>query len=281
MTFQLGLIGYPIQHSLSPWIHQGFLTKANLEGTYSIMEISSDDSFEAELDNLKQKGLSGFNVTLPFKKRIIPFLDGMDHHAESIGAVNTVVVQNGKWIGYNTDGLGYFTALKNKYPELCADPDIPILIIGAGGAARGIYYSLITNGFSHVDIANRTRDNAKSIADLNNTSGSSAVLNLSEAEDCIRHYDLIIQTSSIGMKPNEERVIVSAEGVKPSSVVSDIIYQPIETTFLKQAKQAGAHIHYGHSMLLYQAQAAFQLWTNKLVAVGEMDQQLQTILEGR
>ncbi|GAA0601962.1 shikimate dehydrogenase [Virgibacillus siamensis] len=281
MTYQLGLIGYPIHHSLSPWIHQQFLAKSGLEGTYSIMEISPEDSFETELGKLKRKGLSGFNVTLPFKKKIIPWLDGIDHHAESIGAVNTVVVKDGKWIGYNTDGIGYFTALKNKFPELCADSDIRIMIIGAGGAARGIYYSLITNGFSHVDIANRTRDNAKSIADLNNSSRSSAVFNLSDAQNNIGNYDLIIQTSSIGMKPNEGRVIVSAEDVKSGSVVSDIIYQPIHTTFLTQAEQAGAYIHYGHTMLLYQAQAAFQLWTNQLVPVGKMDQELQSILEGR
>lgn len=281
MKYQLGLIGYPIQHSLSPWIHRGLLEKANLAGTYSIMEISPDDSFGHALGELKQSELSGFNVTLPFKKRIIPYLDELDHHAESIGAVNTIVIQEGRWIGYNTDGKGYFKALKNKYPELSSDSSIRILVIGAGGAARGIYYNLIMNGFSFVDIANRTRENAESIVDLNKTNAASAILNLNEAQERIGNYDLIIQTSSIGMKPDEDRVIVSAEGVKFGSVVSDIIYQPIKTKFLTQANEAGAHMHFGHTMLLYQAQAAFQLWTNQEVPVGDMDQQLQTILEGR
>ncbi|WP_077327104.1 shikimate dehydrogenase [Virgibacillus siamensis] len=281
MHYQLGLIGYPIQHSLSPWIHRGFLEKANLKGIYSIIEISPEDSFEHAIKRLKGKELTGFNVTLPFKEKIIPYLDDLDHHAESIGAVNTVVIREGKWIGYNTDGKGYMTALQHKFPELCSKPDIRILIIGAGGAARGIYYSLISNGYYCVDIANRTRENAESIVELGTANIRSSILNLGEAQKNIGDYDLIIQTSSIGMKPKADQVIVSADGVRAGSVVSDIIYQPIKTKFLMQAEQAGAHIHFGHTMLLYQAQAAFERWTNKLVPVNEMDQQLQTILEGR
>ncbi len=281
MELKLGLVGFPVKHSLSPWIHNQFMEKSGIEGAYSIMEIKPDDSFELELERIKESQVDGFNVTVPYKKQIINYLDGLDKNAERIGAVNTVVCKNGKWIGYNTDGIGYVIALRNKFPEIFRDKANRILILGAGGAAYGIYYGLKSEGFTEIDIANRTHSSAKEIAILGENEVNTSILTLDEAQGTINSYNLIIQTTSVGMKPNTEDTIIPVKLLKRNSVVSDIIYQPLNTRFLMDAKQAGASIHYGHTMLLYQAQYAFELWTNKKIPIDEMDQQLKTILEGR
>lgn len=279
--YQLGLIGFPIKHSLSPWIHEQFLQKANLNGSYTLFEIKPEESFSKVIDEIKQKGLDGFNVTVPYKQTIIPYLDEIDQEAKNIGAVNTVVNDNGRWIGYNTDGKGYLRSLESKFPNLLADKKQKILILGAGGAARGIYYALTASRFEHVDIANRTIESATEIAKLKEEHTNTHVLSLNEATNRIHEYDIFIQTSSVGMNPNHEDIIVPLHGMKLSSIVSDIVYQPIDTAILRQARSLGASVHFGHTMLLYQAQYAFEIWTGKRVSVGNMDEELQFILEGR
>ncbi|WP_099158573.1 shikimate dehydrogenase [Virgibacillus ndiopensis] len=281
MNYQFALIGYPIKHSLSPWIHEQFLKKSGLKGSYSIMEINPDDSFDEKITEIKKSQINGFNVTVPYKKRIIPFLDELDEQAREIGAVNTVVYRNGKWIGYNTDGSGYVRAFENKYPEVLSNPKNNILLIGAGGAARGIYHALTTTGCHHVDIANRTKSSAVEIARLKKEPTKTAFLTMGEVRQNFDYYDVVIQTTSVGMKPNQDKCIVHVNRVKPNSIISDIVYQPIMTTFLKQTERLGARIHFGHTMLLYQAQYAFEIWTNQYVHIDEMDDELQDILEGR
>lgn len=279
--YQLGLIGFPIKHSLSPWIHEQFLQKANLNGSYTLFEIGLDESFSDVIDNIKNRKLAGFNITVPYKQTIIPYLDEIDPEAEKIGAVNTVVNDNGRWIGYNTDGKGYLRSLESKFPKLLADKTQKILILGAGGAARGIYYALTASGFEQVDIANRTIQSATEIAALKGPKTNTRVLSLAEAENEIHEYDIFIQTSSVGMNPHHEDIIIPLHGMKETSIVSDIVYQPIDTAILRQARSLGAAVHYGHTMLLYQAQYAFEIWTGKRVSIGSMDKELQLILEGR
>lgn len=281
MDFHFGLIGYPVKHSLSPWIHEKFLQKAGLSGNYSIIEITPDESLKARLTHLEGQGVDGFNVTVPYKQTVIPYLDEIDPEAKAIGAVNTVVKQGDKWKGYNTDGKGYTRALKNKFPNTFLNKENRILIIGAGGAARGIYYALAQERFHQIDIANRTISSAENIAELCLESTKTAILSLDDARKSMHGYDVIIQTTSIGMKPNQEQSVIPVKAVKPSCIVSDIVYQPLETRFLSEAKKAGASIQYGHTMLLYQAQYAFEIWTNKHVPVDTMDNELQHRLEGR
>lgn len=281
--YNLGLIGYPIKHSLSPWIHEGFFLRANLTGQYSIFEINPDQSFAEEVNKLKDQNIHGFNVTVPYKQMIIKFLDEIDSEAEKMGAVNTVCNENGKWIGYNTDGNGYLRALKHKFPTIFNDKmeTKRVLIFGAGGAARGIYYAMMSKGFKHIDLANRTVASAQKILELKNKYTNSSILSLTEAEDKIDTYDMIIQTTSVGMNPEADQSIIEIERLKQGAIVSDIVYQPIETKFLKDAKSLGAHIHYGHSMLLYQAQSAFEKWTGKRLVINDMEKELEQKLKGR
>lgn len=277
--YQLGLIGYPVKHSLSPWIHGQFLKKANVKGNYSLIEINPEE-FENDIAKLKTSELNGFNITVPFKEKIIPYLDEVDQEAKQIGAVNTVLNKDGKWIGFNTDGKGYVRSLNNFYPTLFKNKDKSILLLGAGGAARGIYYALLQEGFYHIDIANRTQESAMEIKQLNNTETKTKVISLHHAEESIRMYDVIIQTTSVGMSPNINQSIVTLNDIKRETIVSDIVYQPIMTNILKQAQNKGAQIHFGHTMLLYQAQYAFEIWTNQRVPIGDMDTELKLILEG-
>lgn len=281
--YKFGLIGFPITHSLSPWIHEEFLRRAKLKGKYSIFEIHPNESFAKAINHLKEQGIHGFNVTVPYKQKIIEFLDDIDSEAEKIGAVNTVVHKNGKWIGYNTDGNGYLRALTSKYPNIIKENSVTkrVLILGAGGAARGIYYAMMMHGFKNIDIANRTKKSAHSIAELKDKHTDTAILSLTEAKHGIDTYDIIIQTTSVGMNPKVNESIIQLKRLKQAAIVSDIVYQPIETKFLKDAKLLGANIHFGHAMLLYQAQYAFEIWTNKQLVISDMEVELEQKLKGR
>lgn len=283
MSLQFQLIGYPIQHSLSPWIHERFLSKANLQGTYEINEIEPQHSFEEKIMEMKNnKELNGFNVTVPYKQKIIPYLDSLDKNAKTLGAVNTVLNKDGKWIGYNTDSIGYVRALETKYPELTKERKSKhVLILGAGGAARGIYCGLDFAGYVNIDIANRTTEKAWEIAELRSELTNTDILTLKEAENNLLKYDIIIQTTSVGMKPTTENTIIHLNSIKKDVIVSDIVYQPIKTKFLKEAENLGARIHYGHTMLLYQGLYAFEIWTGLSVDINNMDEELQQVLEGR
>ncbi len=238
MAYQLGLIGYPIKHSLSPWIHKQFLEEANIQGNYSIFEVREDDLTEL-VQTIKEKSVTGFNVTFPYKQKIIPLLDDLDPSAKHIGAVNTVLNKEGRLIGYNTDGIGYLRSLEQSFPDLPNNKQINILIIGAGGAARGIYNALHQAGYSSITIANRTIEKAKEIAQ----NSKSAILTLDQAEENIATFDLMIQTTNVGMKPNQDDSPIKIDGMKSSTIVSDIIYQPIWTTLLREAKEKGDQIH--------------------------------------
>lgn len=282
MSYNLKLIGYPIKHSLSPWIHEQFLSGTGLEGTYKLFEISPEDQFEEKMKELKEEGTDGFNVTVPYKEKIISFVDELDKTAQEMQAVNTVVNRDGKWYGYNTDGDGYLRSIKSSYPDFFESPERKkALLIGAGGAARAIYYALVNSGIGEVDLANRTLEKAESIARLGNDKVQTAIYTIDEAQKILGSYDLIIQTTSVGMKPNEDETIVTVNSLKENAIASDIVYQPIKTKFLKQAEAAGARLHYGHTMLLYQAHYAFEIWTGKTADASGMADALQKILEGR
>lgn len=274
MSLKLKLIGYPIKHSLSPWIQTTFLERSGLEGSYTLHEIPSEEIFGEEMKKLREEKVNGFNITVPYKRTIIPYLDRIDITAERVGAVNTVSLERNEWVGYNTDGIGYVQALRDKFPDMDSNRDVPILILGAGGAARGIFHGLIQAGYMNLTLANRTKSKGEDI--IKGTSAS--VITLAEAEKNIAAYDVIIQTSSVGMQ--EAKQIVDLSNLKAGAIVSDIVYQPLVTQFLKQAEEKGGRIHFGHTMLLYQAQKAFEIWTNINVDVTGMDEEMITKIKG-
>ncbi|WP_163526421.1 shikimate dehydrogenase [Halobacillus ihumii] len=275
---QLGLIGYPIAHSLSPWIHNRLLDQHGLEGEYQLYECNAEQ-FPYQMEKLKSSKINGFNVTVPYKEKVIPYLDGLDEAAKFLGAVNTVKVDDGRLIGYNTDGQGYVASLLNRYDD-ALKPFDKVLILGSGGAARGIFYALLKQGIKKVDVANRTVEKAQQVIEDLQVQSTSEALSLQKAEENLSQYDHIIQTTSVGMAPEINRKLISLTDIGPNTIVSDIVYRPMKTSLLKEAERQGARLHYGHGMLLNQAILAFEIWTGKSTNASEMLKAFEEKLKG-
>ncbi|WP_153464628.1 shikimate dehydrogenase [Sediminibacillus terrae] len=278
MGYKLGLIGYPVQHSLSPFIHQKFMENANIQGSYQLFE-TEPDQLEKRVKLLKKEGISGFNVTVPHKQTVMSLLDEVDQDALRIGAVNTVVNENGRLKGYNTDGSGYVRSLEEAWPDVF-QKEKKALILGAGGAARGIYRALSKQGLQEISIANRTKSKAEGLLDLRDIHTKTEILSYAEAETVLDNFDLIVQTTSVGMSPDQNEQIISLNKLKPHTVVSDIVYKPLTTKLLRQAADLGARTHHGHAMLLYQAQYAFEIWTGVHPKMETLVAQLEQRLRG-
>ncbi|RFU65785.1 shikimate dehydrogenase [Peribacillus glennii] len=253
-----GVMGDPVEHSMSPEIHNDAFTNHNINACYHHFQVRRAGLADA-VRGMKAIGVSGFNVTIPHKEAIIPLLDEIDEIALAIGAVNTVVNREGKLIGYNTDGNGFLQALTDQYKSPLAGKKI--LLIGAGGAARGIYFSLVKEGAPNVDIANRTREKAEKLVVDCPYPKNSRALSITEAEQGLGDYDVIIHTTSVGMSPHIDASPIDISNIKKGAFVSDIIYNPLETKFLAEAKSSGADIQNGVGMFAYQAALAFEIWT--------------------
>jgi shikimate dehydrogenase len=239
-------------------MHNAAFNHLGLLANYMAFHVTSE-RLPAAIEGIRGLGISGLNVTIPHKVSIMNLLDDIDPLALKIGAVNTVVNESGKLIGYNTDGIGFVNGLK----ELLQGRNIAnqrILIIGAGGAARAIYFSLLSEGVKRVDIANRTISNAQKLIDSQSSSFSKA-LNLTFAENEIEVYDIVINTTSIGMHPRTDDVPINLRNLKKGAVVSDIIYNPLETKWLNQARELGAITQNGVDMFVFQGALSFEKWT--------------------
>lgn len=250
------VIGDPIQHSKSPAMHNDLFQYYGVHAHFSAVHIKKG-MLEAGLQQLKAMNVEGFNITVPHKTDIIPFLDELDPLCEAIGAVNTVVNENGKWVGYNTDGSGFLQGLLAVMPKLM---DKKVLLIGAGGAARAIYFTLAHHGVRKMDIVNRTKDSAINLKDSCPFPVSTELLDFQTAKNQVSEYDLFIQTTSIGMHPLINESPLNLEGINKNALVSDIIYNPLETKILKMAQTKGAAIQNGIDMFVYQGALAFEKW---------------------
>ncbi|KAB7708703.1 shikimate dehydrogenase [Bacillus aerolatus] len=273
-----GVIGDPIAHSMSPVMHNDAFAQLDIDGAYHPFHVKADD-LAAAVHGMKAIGVEGFNVTIPHKAAIIPLLDHVDPLARAIGAVNTVVRENGSWTGYNTDGAGFVRGLQEAYGGPLEEKRV--LVIGAGGAARAIYYTLASEKVSRIDIANRTLEKAASLAESCPYPITGAVLTTEEAEKQLGEYDIIIQTTSIGMSPLIEECPVSMENVKQGAFVSDIIYNPLETKLLNEAKKRGARIQSGLKMFVYQGALAFEKWTGTAPDIHRMEEIVLQQLGGK
>ncbi|WP_338470322.1 shikimate dehydrogenase [Niallia sp. XMNu-256] len=252
-----GVIGDPVAHSMSPIMHNDLFQLYSVDATYVAFHVKPENLQDA-VKGFRAINLAGLSVTVPHKQMIMPLLDEIDPLAEAIGAVNTVVNDHGRLIGYNTDGSGYLEGLKKEVPSFM---DKNMLLIGAGGAARAIYYTLAQAGVKKVDIANRTVEKAEYLVNNCPFPKNSEVLSFKEAEEQLAKYDVIVQTTSIGMHPDIEASPLSVEKLKSTSLVSDIIYSPLETKILREAKQKGARIQNGIPMFTYQGALQFEKWT--------------------
>lgn len=241
-------------------MHNDSFQRYDINAEFFAFHVKKESLHDA-VKGFKAIHLAGFNITVPHKTTIMPFLDEIDPLAQAIGAVNTVVNDDGRFIGYNTDGSGFLEALKEEFPSL---ENKNMLLIGAGGAARAIYFTMAHAGVQSIDIANRTLDKAEYLVQNCPYPVDSAVLRIEDAEENLSKYDLIVQTTSIGMHPDIDCSPICLDGIKKDAFVSDIIYTPLETKFLQDAKRNGAQTQNGIPMFAYQGALAFEKWTGIL-----------------
>jgi shikimate dehydrogenase len=255
MLKTFAVIGDPIDHSLSPNIHSAAFRELNLDCSYIAYRIPKGE-LEDGIESLKKIKIDGFNVTIPHKIEMMKHLDKLDESCSVIGAVNTVTNNNGILKGYNTDMDGFLDPFKKRNVSL---RDLKVLLLGAGGAARAIVAGFAKEHVQSITIANRTLINAKNMVEFANKIGLKAnAINIDEVGDTAKNYDVIVNATSIGLK--NEPSPISLDGINSKTIVYDIIYMPINTDFLKKAKEKEAVIIYGYEMLLGQATRAFEIW---------------------
>lgn len=273
---RFAVIGDPIKHSMSPYMHNDLFQHYQIDARYDRVHIEKG-MLETGLELLKKDGLAGFNVTVPHKTDILPFLDELDPLCKEIGAVNTVVNEKEKWIGYNTDGAGYLAGILKVMPEL---KDKKTLMIGAGGAARAIYFTLAHHGVETIDIVNRTKVRAEQLKAACPYPVQTAILSAEAAEQQLGEYDLIIQTTSIGMSPEIDDSPLDVTNIKENALISDIIYNPLEPKILQEGKSRGAIVQNGIEMFVYQGALAFEKWLGLMPDTDRMRKNVRKQLGG-
>jgi shikimate dehydrogenase len=249
------VIGWPAKHSRSPLIHRYWLTRYGIEGDYGIEEIAPED-VDAFLSDLATRGYVGCNVTLPHKEAAARIVSRRDKTAETLGAVNTVWYENGTLVGANTDVYGFLANLDADAPGWDKDLDRAV-VLGAGGASRGVVHGLMMRGTGRIDVVNRTRDRAVALAsDFGPTVVAHGWAGIDSVLDGTR---LLVNTTSLGMqgKPPLE---IDLAPLSADAVVNDIVYVPLETELLKTARSRGLVAVDGLGMLLYQAVPGFEKW---------------------
>ena len=250
-----GVMGWPVTHSLSPKFHNYWLQLYGIDGAYIPLSVHPDYIGEV-ITALPKMGLSGVNLTLPHKELVLPYLDSMDDAARAIGAVNTIVIENAKLHGMNTDAYGFS---ENIRPHLPAKKRKAV-VLGAGGAAKAVAYALVGLGFQAICVLNRTPDRADALAiQLGKPVSSRAWSELPEAlQDC----DLLVNCTSLGMH-GKEALLIDLSPLPIQALVTDIVYVPLETALLHQAKARGNPTVDGLGMLIHQAVPGFEAWFGK------------------
>jgi shikimate dehydrogenase len=264
-----GVIGDPIEHTLSPIMHNAAFNHLKLDYAFLAFKVKPAE-VENAVNGMRALNILGLNVTMPHKKEVINYLDKIDQTAKFLNAVNTIHNKNGKLLGFNTDGIGALKALK----ENGVNPHGKrVLLLGSGGAARAIAYALVQEADELV-VLNRTVEQAKELASLLERTFNKKVVGDSLSpkiiQDNLRDSDILVNATSVGMKPNANQSPVAPEWLKPDLAVMDIVYNPIETKLDKDAKAAGAKVISGVEMLIYQGAASFEIWTGHSAPVEVM-----------
>jgi len=264
-----GVIGDPIEHTLSPIMHNAAFKALKLDFAFLAFKVKAAD-VEKAVSGMRALGIHGLNVTMPHKSAVINYLDEVDQAAKAIGSVNTILNKDGRLFGFNTDGVGALQALRENGVELRGKK---VLLLGAGGAARAIAYTLAREADELV-ILNRTAKQAAELANLLKQTFDRKVvadaLSPNAIKDTLQDSDVLINATSVGMKPNANQTPVAFEWLRPDLAVMDIVYNPVETKLAKDAKAAGAKVVSGFEMLIYQGATSFEIWTGHSAPVEVM-----------
>ena len=270
------LLGSPVAHSISPLMHNEAFRLLDLDYTYLCFDVT-EDTLPAAVAGLKACGIRGFNLTMPNKNKIVELLDELSPAARLIGAVNTVVNDDGHLTGYNTDGVGYMQAVKDAGYDITGKT---ITVMGAGGAATAICAQAALDGVKRIHVFARETSRfwsrtQKLVENINSTLPCEAFLHenkdLTALAQAISESTLLLNATSVGMAPNTDGTIIENTSLyHPDLIVSDVIYNPRETRFLREAREAGCRTFNGMYMLLYQGAEAFRLWTGQDMPVDKI-----------
>lgn len=258
--FELGLVGHPVEHSMSPDMHNAVFKELGLDLRYGLFDVLG-----GELEGFVSKAgedMIGLNVTIPHKVSVIPFLDELSREAELIGAVNTVKFTGGRALGFNTDGLGCVKALGEAGVEVKGSR---VLVLGAGGAARAISFQCVLEG-AVLSVSNRMEEKEMAVklaAEIREkTESDCTVVDLDEegVKQALRETDVLVHATPVGMHPNVSGVIIDPKLIPSSVAVMDIVYNPVETRLLREARQRGCKTVEGVGMLVNQGAASEKIW---------------------
>ena len=253
------VIGNPIDHSLSPKLHNYWIKKNNLKAVYDKKELNSDDLKDL-IEKVREKNISGINVTVPFKKEIIPHLDRLTLDAEATQSVNTIILTNdGKIVGHNTDINGFENAIKDTKYNLLGKK---VLVLGSGGVAPSIIFALYKMKVSSVTLTNRTRSKAEYLQNFyngivveENSQNKIKVVDWGEVPE----FDMVINATSVGLN-NGDNLDLDFSKTGKNKFFYDVIYNPKETNFLKMGNNLGSKTENGKKMFIFQAAEAFKIW---------------------
>ena len=251
------VIGNPIEHSLSPKLHNYWIKKNNLDAVYDKKKSSESDIKEI-ISEIKNGKIDGINVTVPFKKSVVPFLDELTLYADETQSVNTVYKKENKVIGHNTDVGGFELSLKGINYDV---KNKKVFILGAGGVVPSIISALKKMGVSKIILSNRTKKKAE---DLKKIYPNLEIVNWGETPD----FNMIINATSLGLKKDDE-IKLNYSDIGPNRLFYDVIYNPSKTNFLIKGKRSGNQIKNGKMMFIYQAQLAFKIWHNVLPEIND------------
>jgi len=251
------VIGNPINHSLSPKLHNYWLKENNIDAIYDKKRLDENE-LKNIISEVKGEKINGINVTVPFKKAVIPFLDELSPEAKDTQSVNTIYLQNGITIGHNTDIAGFELAIKYAKYDIS---NKKIFILGAGGVVPSIIYSLKKMKVSKITLSNRTKEKAENLKKLFK---DLEIVDWGETID----FDMIINATSIGLN-NEDEIKIDFSSIGPNKFFYDVIYNPRETIFLKKAKLFGNKAENGKMMFIYQAHQSFTIWHKKMAKIDD------------
>ena len=259
-TSVFGIIGDPVEHTLSPGMHNAAFKKLGLDNIYVPFHVKAEE-LEDAINGAFALSIKGLNVTIPHKTEVIKYLDYLDIAAGLIGAVNTIEFGENGAIGHNTDGIGAVRAIE----EVNSVKNKKVMILGAGGAARAISFQILLSGAESLVISNRTIEKASELRNdlVEKLEPDVKVTDLGdELEKELKDTDILVNTTPIGMYPNiSQKPLVTADMMHEGLIVNDIVYNPLKTGLIVEAEKAGAETISGVKMLMYQGVEAFKIWT--------------------
>lgn len=270
------VIGDPIAQSKSPIMHNRAFAELGLDAQYRAFLVKEDE-LESFIAEVRACQIAGLNVTIPHKLNVMKYVDEIDADAKELGAVNTIVNDNGRLIGFNTDGIGYVRSLKEEAIASLAHKEI--VVIGAGGAARGIVHALLKEQPAGIAIVNRTLDKAEQLAASLHHQDKLHVESMERLQQLCAAADVVINTTSVGMYPDADQQPAQGSWLKAGAVASDLIYNPLYTRFVEDAERHGCIKHGGLGMFIYQGAFAFEYWTGKQSPVQAMRQEVLAALQ--